>query len=78
MSGGAQTADSITGANSRKFSTHRARAFSGSSASPFVMARVELTFPSGGKYPFKFTTAVRVTPDTLPYALPKRGAVTAP
>jgi PhoPQ-activated pathogenicity-related protein len=28
---------------------------------------VELTFPSGGKYPFKFTTAVRVTPDTLPY-----------
>ena len=32
---------------------------------------VELTFPSGGKYPFKFTTAVRVTPDTLPYPLPK-------
>ena len=27
---------------------------------------VELTFPSGGKYPFKFTTAVRVLPDTLP------------
>ena len=32
---------------------------------------VELTFPSGGKYPFKFTTAVRVTPDTLPYPPPK-------
>lgn len=32
---------------------------------------VELTYPSGGKYPFKFTTAVRVTPDTLPYPLPK-------
>jgi PhoPQ-activated pathogenicity-related protein len=32
---------------------------------------VELTFPSGGKYPFKFTTAVRITPDTLPYPLPK-------
>ncbi len=31
---------------------------------------VELTFPSGGKYPFKFTTAVRVTPDTLPFAPP--------
>ncbi|MDQ6665173.1 MAG: PhoPQ-activated pathogenicity-related family protein [Acidobacteriota bacterium] len=31
---------------------------------------VELTFPSGGKYPLKFTTAVRITPDTLPY--PKR------
>jgi PhoPQ-activated pathogenicity-related protein len=32
---------------------------------------VELTFPSGGKYQFKFTTAVRVTPDTLPYGPPK-------
>jgi PhoPQ-activated pathogenicity-related protein len=28
---------------------------------------VELTFPSGGKYPFKFTTAVRVNPDTEPF-----------
>ena len=32
---------------------------------------VELTFPSGGKYPFKFTTAVRVTPDALPFEVPK-------
>ncbi|HZT40158.1 MAG TPA: PhoPQ-activated pathogenicity-related family protein [Bryobacteraceae bacterium] len=32
---------------------------------------VELTFPSGGKYPFKFTTAVRVEPDVLPYPPPK-------
>jgi len=32
---------------------------------------VELTFPSGGKYPYKFTTAVRVTPDTLPFPVPK-------
>jgi PhoPQ-activated pathogenicity-related protein len=32
---------------------------------------VELTFASGGKYPFKFTTAVRVTPDTLPFPMPK-------
>ena len=32
---------------------------------------VELTFPSGGSYPFKFTTAVRVIPDTLPYPPPK-------
>ena len=31
---------------------------------------VELTFPSGMKYPFKFTTAVRVTPDTLAYPKP--------
>jgi PhoPQ-activated pathogenicity-related protein len=28
---------------------------------------VELTYPSGGKYPFKFTTAVRVVPDTEPF-----------
>jgi len=28
---------------------------------------VELTYPSGGKYPFKFTTAVRVAPDTEPF-----------
>ena len=32
---------------------------------------IELTFPSGGKYPFKFTTPVRITPDTLPFPLPK-------
>lgn len=32
---------------------------------------VELTFPTGGKYPFKETTAIRVLPDTLPYAAPK-------
>ncbi len=35
---------------------------------------VELTYPSGGKYPFKFTTAVRVVPDTEPFSpyQPKR------
>jgi PhoPQ-activated pathogenicity-related protein len=35
---------------------------------------VEMTFPSGGKYPFKFTTAVRVNPDTEPFPAyqPKR------
>jgi PhoPQ-activated pathogenicity-related protein len=32
---------------------------------------VEMTFPSGGKYPFKETTGIRVLPDTLPYAAPK-------
>jgi PhoPQ-activated pathogenicity-related protein len=31
---------------------------------------VELTFPGGGKYPFKETTAVRIVPDTLPYPPP--------
>ena len=37
---------------------------------------VEMTFPSGGKYPFKFTTAVRVNPDTEPFPayVPKRPA----
>jgi PhoPQ-activated pathogenicity-related protein len=28
---------------------------------------VELIFPSGGKYPFKFTTEVSVVPDVLPF-----------
>jgi PhoPQ-activated pathogenicity-related protein len=31
---------------------------------------VELTFPTGGKYPLKLTTAVRVVPDTLPFKAP--------
>jgi PhoPQ-activated pathogenicity-related protein len=37
---------------------------------------VELTFATGGTYPLKLTTAVRVLPDTLPYAapVPKRPA----
>ncbi|HBY59453.1 MAG TPA: PhoPQ-activated pathogenicity [Solibacterales bacterium] len=33
---------------------------------------VELTFDSGGKYPHKFSTGIRVTPDELPYADLKR------
>jgi PhoPQ-activated pathogenicity-related protein len=37
----------------------------------WTAAFIELTFPSGGKYPFKFTTPVRVAPETLPYPLPK-------
>jgi hypothetical protein len=32
---------------------------------------VELKYPTGGKYPLKLTTAVRVVPDTLPHAAPK-------
>jgi len=31
---------------------------------------VELEYPSGGAYPFKFTTEVSVVPDTLPYRQP--------
>jgi len=34
---------------------------------------VELTFPSGGSAPFKFTTPVRVLPDTLPYQFVPKG-----
>ncbi len=32
---------------------------------------IELTYPSGSKYPVKFTTGVRVEPDTLPFPAPK-------
>ncbi len=32
---------------------------------------VELTFPTGGKYPLKVTSGVRVLPDKLPYPPPK-------
>ena len=32
---------------------------------------VELTFPSGGKYPLKVTSGVRILPDKLPFAAPK-------
>jgi PhoPQ-activated pathogenicity-related protein len=35
---------------------------------------VELTFPSAGKYPFRVTTGVRVTPDSLPFPLPTKEA----
>ena len=31
---------------------------------------VELTFPSRGPFPLKFTTAVRVAPETLPFGRP--------
>ena len=31
---------------------------------------VELTFASGGPFPFKFTTEVRVLPETLPFGPP--------
>lgn len=32
---------------------------------------VEMSFSSGGRYPFKMTSGVRVLPDTLPYPAPK-------
>jgi PhoPQ-activated pathogenicity-related protein len=33
---------------------------------------VELTYPSQGKFPFKFTTDVRVVPDVLPFPSPEK------
>jgi PhoPQ-activated pathogenicity-related protein len=32
---------------------------------------LELTYPAGGKYPLKFTTAVRVLPDKYPFPAPQ-------
>ena len=35
---------------------------------------IELTFPGGGPYPYKFTTGVRVAPDKLPFGPPPEEA----
>ena len=35
---------------------------------------VELVYPSGGAFPFKFTTEVRVVPDSLPYPVEVGGS----
>ena len=40
-------------------------------ASGFTAYFVELTYDSGGKYPHKFTTGVKVIPDTYPFPPPK-------
>jgi PhoPQ-activated pathogenicity-related protein len=32
---------------------------------------VEMSFPTGGKYPLKITSGVRILPDKLPYSAPK-------
>jgi len=39
---------------------------------------VELVYPSGTKYPFKFTTEVSVIPDTLPYKWKDARPIIAP
>ncbi len=46
----------------------------------WTAAFVELTFPSGGRYPFIFTTSVLVTPERLPFPPPvaTEGARSAP
>lgn len=42
-------------------------------AKGFTAYFVEMTFPSGGKFPLKFTTGVVVTPDEYPFAAPVKG-----
>ncbi len=59
---------------SRELKPDSTRGYIGQVAKPgkgWTAYFVELTFPASGKYPFKFTTAVRVTPDTLPFPDPK-------
>ncbi|WP_411288666.1 PhoPQ-activated pathogenicity-related family protein [Phenylobacterium sp.] len=47
-------------------------------ASGFTASFVELSFDSGGNYPFKFTTEVVVTPNTLPYDWKDARPITKP
>ena len=47
-------------------------------ASGWTAYFVELTYPTGGPYPFKFTTEVYVTPDTLPYKWKDARPIIAP
>jgi PhoPQ-activated pathogenicity-related protein len=47
-------------------------------ATGFTAYFVELVFAGAGKYPFKFTTEVQVTPDVLPYAWEDARPITAP
>ncbi|MBI4875868.1 MAG: PhoPQ-activated pathogenicity-related family protein [Acidobacteria bacterium] len=42
-----------------------------SPASGWTAFFLELTYPTGGKYPLKFTTAVRVLPDKYPFPAPQ-------
>lgn len=46
--------------------------------SGFTAYFVELVYPSGTKYPFKFTTEVQVSPDVLPYRWEDAKPITAP
>lgn len=47
-------------------------------ASGFTGYFVELAYPSGAKYPFKFSTEVYVKPDILPYRWEDARPITAP
>ena len=43
-------------------------------ADGFTAFFVELSYESGGKYPFKFSTEVSVVPDVLPFKFPSQGS----
>jgi PhoPQ-activated pathogenicity-related protein len=47
-------------------------------AAGFTAYFVEMSYPSGTRYPFKFTTEVYVTPDVLPYRWEDARPITAP
>ena len=47
-------------------------------ASGWTAYFVELTYPSGSPYPFKFTTEVSVIPDTYPYKWKDARPIIAP
>jgi PhoPQ-activated pathogenicity-related protein len=47
-------------------------------ATGFTAYFVEMTYPSGTRYPFKFTTEVYVKPDIFPYRWEDARAITAP
>ena len=43
-------------------------------AKGFTAYFVEMTYPGPGKYPYKFTSGVRVVPDVLPFPKPKKAS----
>ena len=47
-------------------------------ASGYTAYFVELVYPSGGRYPLKFTTEVSVKPDVLPYRWEDARPITSP
>jgi PhoPQ-activated pathogenicity-related protein len=47
-------------------------------AQGFTAWFLEMSYPSGGKYPFKFTTEVYVTPDAYPFRWEDARPITAP
>ncbi len=64
--GNAYTSRLLTPAGPNTWIAHVAKPAAG-----YTAFFIELSFPSGGRYPLKVTTAVRVLPETLPFAAPK-------